>query len=64
MKKIFALVPSEREKDCTHPLGFPYTGHIPCTGPRRCPLCGEGDPMPEWGVWRKDPHADGEGGEQ
>lgn len=26
---------------CTHAHGFPYAGKVPCTGPRRCPLCGE-----------------------
>ena len=39
-KKIHALIPTEREKECDHAMGFPYTGTIPCTGPRTCPLCG------------------------
>lgn len=26
---------------CKHGLGFPYAGTVPCTGPRRCPLCGQ-----------------------
>ena len=39
-KKIYALVPSEREKACDHPFGFAYTGEVPCTGPRKCVLCG------------------------
>jgi len=39
--KIFALVPSERSKVCTHALGFAWNGRIPCTGVQRCPLCGE-----------------------
>jgi len=46
-KKIFALIPSEREKECDHPLGFAYTGKIPCTGPRVCRLCGTRAPEPE-----------------
>jgi hypothetical protein len=40
-RKRFALVPAMREEICDHPLGFRYTGAIPCTGPRVCPLCGE-----------------------
>lgn len=40
-KKQYALNPSEREKECTHELGFAYTGTIPCTGPRICRMCGE-----------------------
>ena len=39
-KKRFALVPSEREKECNHPMGFPYTGKMPCTGLEQCPTCG------------------------
>ena len=39
-KKIYALIPAEREKDCDHALGFPCRGRLPCTGPRVCPLCG------------------------
>jgi hypothetical protein len=38
--KIYALVPSERLKECDHFSGFSYTGTIPCTGPRVCHLCG------------------------
>lgn len=37
-KRKFALL--DREGICTHDMGFPYTGDIPCTGPQRCPLCG------------------------
>ena len=40
MKKVYALFPAERERECDHPMGFPYTGRIPCTGPRVCSLCG------------------------
>lgn len=29
-----------RDKECTHGLGFPYSGKMPCTGEKRCPLCG------------------------
>ena len=39
-KKIFALVLSEREKECTHEAGFYYTGKMPCTGPKKCYMCG------------------------
>jgi len=39
-KKIHALFPEEREKECNHPSGFAYSGKIPCTGPRVCHLCG------------------------
>ena len=35
-----AANPAERTKVCDHPLGFPYRGRIPCTGPRVCPMCG------------------------
>jgi len=28
-----------RDEECEHPSGFPYTGAIPCTGERVCPLC-------------------------
>lgn len=37
-KRIFAMF--DRDEECEHGLGFPYTGRIPCTGPRKCPLCG------------------------
>lgn len=39
-RKKYAANPAEREKVCDHPLGFPYRGRIPCTGPRVCPMCG------------------------
>jgi hypothetical protein len=39
MKQRFHLIPSEREKKCLH-LHMPYSGRIPCTGPRRCTMCG------------------------
>ena len=42
-KKRFALFPEAREQECDHPLGFPYAGSVPCTGPRKCPLCGTGE---------------------
>ena len=52
-KKVCALLASEREKECEHPSGFPYSGAIPCTGVRRCRMCGtvledegEDDPRP------------------
>lgn len=38
-KKIFALVPSAREEECDH-RHVPFTGRVPCTGPRRCSMCG------------------------
>jgi hypothetical protein len=38
-KKVFALAPSEREKECEHEHA-PYSGVIPCTGPRVCTMCG------------------------
>lgn len=37
--KKYALVPSERSKPCPH-THMPYTGTIPCTGVRRCTMCG------------------------
>ena len=40
MKKKYALVPSEREKECYHEMGFYWTGKIPCTGIRICYMCG------------------------
>lgn len=39
-KKIYALFPEERERECDHPSGFPYRGQVPCTGPRVCRMCG------------------------
>lgn len=39
-KKAYALIPSEREKECVHPLEFAYKGKIPCTGKQICHLCG------------------------
>lgn len=38
-KKTFAQFPKEREKICIHDHA-PYRGQIPCTGPRRCTMCG------------------------
>ena len=40
-KKIFALVPSERTKECDHLGAVSWTGRIPCTGWLRCYVCGE-----------------------
>lgn len=40
MKKIYALISSEREKECTEHF-FYYAGRMPCTGKYRCMLCGE-----------------------
>jgi len=28
-----------RNEECTNRDWFPWTGRIPCTGVRRCPLC-------------------------
>jgi len=39
MLKRFALVPSERLKECRHEH-MRYRGAIPCTGPRVCSMCG------------------------
>lgn len=39
MKKIYALVPSEREKECINHL-YSWTGSIPCTGLYKCSMCG------------------------
>ena len=39
MLKRFALVPSERLKECEHEH-MRYRGAIPCTGPRVCSMCG------------------------
>jgi len=39
-KKIYALNPKEREKECDHPLGFSYSGKIPNTGRQVCFMCG------------------------
>lgn len=38
-KKIYALLPSEREKTCNNHL-VTYAGLIPCTGNRVCLMCG------------------------
>lgn len=38
-KKFYALVPSEREKECDHKM-CAYTGAVPCTGPYKCLMCG------------------------
>lgn len=40
MKKRFCCIPEEREKECTHHLGWSWTGQIPCTGRQVCHLCG------------------------
>ena len=40
MKKINALISSDRDKDCTHEMGFRYMGSVPCTGPLVCIMCG------------------------
>ena len=29
-----------RDKECKHAGGFPYHGIMPCTGERRCNMCG------------------------
>jgi hypothetical protein len=39
-KKIYAVNPEEREKECDHPLGFSYIGKIPNTNRQICFLCG------------------------
>ena len=39
MNKRFALIPSERERECTHEW-LHFRGSIPCTGPRVCSMCG------------------------
>ena len=51
-KKIFALVPSEREQECTDHLPR-WTGRIPLTGRFVCYLCGT-DIDPETAEERKD----------
>lgn len=39
MKKIYALIPSEREKECTsHHMA--WDGKMPCTGVYKCMMCG------------------------
>ncbi len=38
--KKYALDPAEREKECTHEMGFPLRGTVPNTGPRICRMCG------------------------
>ena len=47
-KKILALDPKEREKECKHEH-TPYSGSVPCTGSRRCTMCGTvvEDELPE-----------------
>lgn len=49
-KKIHAQDPTVRDEECGHPLGFPYRGEMPCTGPRLCPLCDthedDAEPLP------------------
>ena len=39
MKKQFALLTSEREKECPHDH-MAWTGSIPCTGRWACTMCG------------------------
>ena len=39
MNKRFALIPAEREKECTHEW-LHFRGTIPCTGPKVCSMCG------------------------
>ena len=39
MKKIYALVSNEREKECVDHL-WRYSGTIPCTGLVKCTVCG------------------------
>lgn len=39
MKKKLALDPEVREQKCDH-VHAPYSGQIPCTGPRICSMCG------------------------
>lgn len=39
MKKIHALIPSEREKTCLHEHA-PHCGSMPKTGPFCCTMCG------------------------
>lgn len=38
-KKIFALNPVEREKECDHVHKY-WTGRVPCTGRWICSMCG------------------------
>ena len=40
-KQKFHAIPEEREKECPHSSGFPYSGKTPMTGPKKCPMCGE-----------------------
>jgi hypothetical protein len=37
--KVYALVPAERVKACSHPF-LAYHGRVPNTGPRVCSMCG------------------------
>ena len=39
MKKLHALDPKVREQECEH-THTPFSGSIPCTGPRICTMCG------------------------
>ena len=39
MNKRFALIPEEREKECTHEW-MHFRGSMPCTGPKVCSMCG------------------------
>ncbi len=52
-KKIFALVPSEREKECDHRQAA-YSGRIPCTGPIICAMCGARLPADFFGRQEKE----------
>ena len=39
-KKRCALIPEIRDEICDHPLGFQWSGSMPCTGSKQCPMCG------------------------
>lgn len=53
--KKYALGPAEREKECTHEMGFHYRGTMPNTGPRICSMCGtrEDDNAMDMGTERR-----------
>jgi hypothetical protein len=38
-KMIYHLIPTFREKECEHQFII-WTGKIPCTGTRKCSMCG------------------------
>ncbi len=40
MKKICALYPAERKKECNHDGHLAWTGRMPMTGTLRCGMCG------------------------